>query len=137
MALLVGLPFVAMSVYVIDPEEWRKDGIVLVRLSGRAQADSIVKLLVELNALAERDPGLRVLIDETDLGAGFVGPSDIGRIADAWRKAAALRSIRIAAFATNPVIYGLNRMFQGLAHGADRVSVFNDRARARDWLLEG
>ncbi len=122
-----------MSVYVIDPEEWRKDGIVLVRLSGRAQADNIV----ELNALAERDPALRVLIDETDLGAGFVGPSDIGRIAHAWREAAALRSIRIAAFATNPVIYGLNRMFQGLADGAERVSVFNDCARARAWLLEG
>ena len=78
-----------------------------------------------------------MLIDETNLGAGFVGPSDIGRIAQAWRKAGALRSIRIAAFATNPVIYGLNRMFQGLADGAERVSVFNDRARARAWLHEG
>ena len=45
-------------------------------------------------------------------------------------------SIRIAAFATNPVIYGLNRMFQGLAVCAERVSVFNDRARAKAWLLE-
>ena len=71
-----------------------------------------------------------MLIDETDFGAGFVGPSDIGRIAQAWRKAAPLRSIRIAAFSSNPVIYGLNRMFQGLAEGAERVSVFNDRARA-------
>ena len=122
--------------YLIDPEDSREDGIVVVRLSGRAQAENIVKLLFELNALAERDPALRVLIDETDLGAGFIGPGEIGRIADAWRKAAALRSIRIAAFATNPVIYGLNRMFQGLADGAERVSVFNDRVRATAWLLE-
>ena len=78
-----------------------------------------------------------MLIDETDLGAGLVGPSDISRIAQAWGSAAALRSARIAAFATNPVIYGLNRMFQGLADGAERVSVFNDRVRARAWLLEG
>jgi hypothetical protein len=125
-----------MSLYRIDPESSNEDGLVFVKLSGRAQADAIVKLLKELNALAERDPALRVLIDETDLGAGFVGPSDIGRIADAWRKATALRTVRIAAFASNPVIYGLNRMFQGLADGADHVTVFNDRARARAWLLE-
>ena len=125
-----------MSIYRID-EDSKEDGITLVKLSGRAQAETIVELLVELNALAERDSSLRVLIDETDLGAGFVGPSDIGRIAQVWRTPAALRSVRIAAFASNPVIYGLNRMFQGLADGAERVSVFNDRARARAWLLEG
>jgi hypothetical protein len=125
-----------MSMYRIDREDSKEDGIVLVKLSGRAHAETVVKLLVELNALAEREPAVRVLIDETDLGAGLIGPSDIGRIAQAWRKAAALRSIRIAAFASNPVIYGLNRMFQGLAEGAEKVSVFNDRARARAWLLE-
>jgi hypothetical protein len=126
-----------MSSYRIDPADSNADGLILVTLSGRAQADTIVKLLNELNVLAEGDPALRVLIDETDLGAGFVGPSDIGRIARAWKNAAALRKSRIAAFATNPVIYGLNRMFQGLADGAERVSVFNDRTRARAWLLEG
>lgn len=126
-----------MSTYHIDLDGSKADGVLLVKLSGRAQAETIVKLLNELNALAERDSSLRVLIDETDLGAGFVGPNDIGRIAQAWRKADALRSIRIAAFASNPVIYGLNRMFQGLADGAERVSVFNDRARARAWLIEG
>ncbi|HEY8785715.1 MAG TPA: hypothetical protein VIN63_04490 [Candidatus Limnocylindria bacterium] len=125
-----------MSMYRIDLEDSKEDGIVLVKLSGRAQAETIVKLLDELNTLAEREPAVRVLIDETELGAGLVGPSDIGRIAQAWRKAGALRSVRIAAFASNPVIYGLNRMFQGLADGAERVSVFNDRARARAWLLE-
>ena len=126
-----------MSSYRIDPADSNADGLILVTLSGRAQADTIVKLLNELNALAQGDPALRVLIDETNLGAGFVGPSDIGRIAKSWREAAALRTVRIAAFASNPVIYGLNRMFQGLADGAERVSVFNDRARARAWLLEG
>jgi len=105
-----------MSSYRIDLGDSNEDGIVLVTLSGRAQADSIVKLLDELNVLAGRDPALRVLIDETEL-AGFVGPSDIGRIARAWKSATALRQSRIGAFATNPVIYGLNRMFQGLADG--------------------
>lgn len=81
-----------MSMYRIDHEDSREDGIVLVNLSGRAQSETIVKLLEELNTLADGNSSLRVLIDETDLGAGFVGPSDIGRIAEAWRKAAALRT---------------------------------------------
>ncbi len=93
-----------MSIYRIDLGNSKEDGIVLVKLSGRAHAETIVKLL--------------------------------GRIAKAWRNAASLRSIRIAAVASNPVIYGLNRMSQGLAKGAERVSVFNDRARAKAWLLE-
>ena len=105
-----------MSSYRIDPADSNADGLILVTLTGRAQADTIVKLLNELNALAQ---------------------SDIGRIARSWREAAALRTVRIAAFASNPVIYGLNRMFQGLAVGAEHVTVFNDRARARAWLLEG
>ena len=62
-----------MSSYRIDLGDSNEDGIVLVTLSGRAQADSIVTLLDELNVLAGRDPALRVLIDETELGAGFVG----------------------------------------------------------------
>jgi hypothetical protein len=86
-----------LSVYRIDLEESREDGIVLVKLCGRAQSQTIVNLLEELNALA----------------------------------------IRIAAFASNPVIYGRNRTFQGLAEGAEAVRVFNDRACARAWLLEG
>ena len=125
-----------MSTYHIDLEDSKEHGIV-VKLSGRAHAETIVDLLHELNALAERDPAVRVLIDETELGAGYVGPRDIGRIAQAWRTAVALHSIRIAAVASNPVIYGLNRMFQGLAIGAERVTVFHEDARARAWLLEG
>ena len=108
-----------MSTYHIDSQASKTDDVMLVKLSGRAQAETIVKLLGELNAVTERDSSLHVLIDETDLGAGFVGPSDIGRIAQAWQKA------------------GLNRMFQGLADGAEWVSVLGDRARARAWLLEG
>ena len=95
-------------------------------------------MLDELSALAERNTSLRVLIDETGLGAGFVGPADIGRVISAWRRATALRSTRIAVFVSNLAIYGLNRMFQGLTgRGAEgRVSIFTDRAAATAWLLE-
>lgn len=127
-----------MSSYQIDPEPSTDERFTFVRLSGRAEAETILKLLDELSALAERNASLRVLIDETSLGAGFIGPADIGRIIAAWRRATALGSTRIAVFVSNLAIYGLNRMFQGLG-GRDaeaRVSVFTDRAAATAWLLE-
>lgn len=127
-----------MSTYQIDPESSNDGRFIFVRLSGRAEAETILRLLDELSALAERNISLRVLIDETGLGAGFVGPADIGRIISAWRRATGLRSTRIAVFVSNLAIYGLNRMFQGLS-GRDaegRVSVFTDRAAATSWLLE-
>ena len=85
-----------MSTNHIDLEASKSDGVTFVKLSGRARAETIVRLLNELNTLAERDSSLRVLIAEADLGAGFVGPGVIGRVAKAWRKASALRTIRIA-----------------------------------------
>lgn len=118
--------------YRIDLEDSKDDGIVLVKLSGRAQAETIVKLLDELNALAEREPAVRVLIDETELGAGLVGPSDIGRIAQAWRKAGALRSVRIAAFASNPVIYGQPNVSG--SRGRSRAGERLQRPRASEGL---
>ena len=82
----------------------------------------------------EQDALLRVLIDETELGPGFVGPADIGRFVGAWKRSAALRSTRIAVFTSNLAIYGLNRMFQGLANAEGQVRVFRDRAPALAWL---
>ena len=78
------------------------------------------------------------MINETGLGPGFVGPTDIQRIIKAWRKATALHTTRVAVVASNLAIYGLNRMFQGLA-GRDaegRVRIFTDKAPATAWLLE-
>jgi hypothetical protein len=127
-----------MSSYQIDPETSNDRRFTFVKLSGRAEAETILRLLDELSALAKRNASLLVLIDETDLGAGFVGPADIRRIIAAWRRATALGSTRIAVFVSNLAIYGLNRMFQGLG-GRDaeaRVSVFTDRAAAMAWLLE-
>ena len=88
-----------MSIYRID-EDSNEDRIVLVQLSGRAQAETIVKLLEDLNAHAERDPATLVLIDETDLGAGIVGPAN-RQIAQACQGRRA--PLPDAAFATNAV----------------------------------
>jgi len=127
-----------MSMYEIGPAASDDTGFVMVKLSGRAEAATILRLLGELSTLAEQTASLRVLIDETGLGAGFVGPADIQRIIDAWRKATALHSTRIAVFASNLAIYGLNRMFKGIAgRGADfHMNVFTESAPARAWLLK-
>jgi hypothetical protein len=102
-----------------------------VHLEGAASFETITALLRELDALAPR----LVLLDESGLRPGMVSPAHIKDIAEQWRKAAALRSARIAVFTPNLVIYGLNRMFQGFADAADRVRVFTSQAEARAWLL--
>jgi hypothetical protein len=91
-------------------------------------------MLEQLDTLVGDDPSLRVLIDEDHLLPSFVGPGDIGRFVDAWRRGTALRSTRIAVFTTNMAMYGLNRMFQGLASGEEHVQVFRRRADAVAWL---
>jgi hypothetical protein len=68
---------VEMSKYEIGPKSADDQGITLVSLSGRAEAETVLRLLDELSALAEGNGSLRVLINETGLGPGFVGPTDI------------------------------------------------------------
>lgn len=110
---------------------------ILVKISGTPKPESIIKMLDELNTAVEQHPLFGVLIDESDLHPGFVGPGDIGSFVAAWRRGNALRSTRIAVFVRSPAMYGLNRMFQGLAGlaGEGHVNVFTDRARAAAWLV--
>jgi hypothetical protein len=99
-------------------------------------ADAIVEMLERLNALIEKDASLRVLIDENDLRPAFVGPGDIARFVQTWRNGNALRAARLAVFVANTAMYGLNRMFQGLAGAEGNVRVFHDREHAVAWLDE-
>lgn len=108
--------------------------LILVKLRGQPAPGEIVRMLEKLNTLIANDASLRVLIDENDLRPSFVGPGDIGLFVQAWRKGKALRATRLAVFVTNPAMYGLNRMFQGLADAEGKVRVFHDRAHAIEWL---
>jgi hypothetical protein len=120
-----------MGGYRIEPESSDASGVLSVVLDGNAEIGWILELLVELNRRAAR----RILIDESELRPGLIGPVDIGKIADAWRAAPDLRSAHIAVVAPNLVVFGLNRMFQGIADREDRVSVFRVRDDALRWLL--
>ncbi len=91
-------------------------------------------MLGELDRLIAQDASLRVLIDECDLRPSIFGPGDIGRFAATWRRGTSLRAGRIAVFVSNIAMYGLNRMFQGLANAGDHVGVFHSRAAALAWL---
>jgi len=91
--------------------------LILVKLHGSPSPEAIIGMLGELDRLVAQDASLRVLIDETDL-----------------RRGTALRASHIAVFVSNLAMYGLNRMFQGLANAADHVGVFHRRADAVAWL---
>jgi hypothetical protein len=113
------------------------DRVISVRIGGTPRPEAIIEMLEALNTLVEQNPAFGVLIDETELQPTFVGPSDIGKFVAAWRRGSALRSTRIAVFVRNPAMYGLNRMFQGLAgrDGEGHMNVFTDRAPAAAWLV--
>ena len=111
-----------------------EDGLIRVRLEGHPSSESIVRMLKGLDELVAQDPSRRVLIDETELRPTLFTPGDIGRFADVWRHATALRGTRLAVFVTNPAMYGLNRMFQSMADAHGHMNVFRDRSDALAWL---
>ena len=129
MALHTASPQVVIE--VAKPER-----MIRVRISGSPAQQSIVDMLKELNALAEKDSSLSVLIDETELDPRFVRPGDMERFVAAWRAGSALRSTRLAVFVLNGAMFGLNRQFEALIDGDLGVSVFSDRAQAEAWLHE-
>jgi len=97
----------------ISIEVSSNERLILVKLHGSPSPEAIIGMLGELDRLVAQDASLRVLIDETDL-----------------RRGTALRASHIAVFVSNLAMYGLNRMFQGLANAADHVGVFHRRADA-------
>ena len=120
----------------ISVEVSNDEPLIGVRLEGHPSSAAVVRMLEALDALVAKDPSRRVLIDETELQPTLFTPGDIGRFADVWRRATALRGTRLAVFVTNPAMYGLNRMFQALADAHGHMSVFRDRSDALAWLRE-
>ena len=121
----------------IEAEGEAGNAIVVVKLSGHADAPSVCALITELQALALRQGTLRILLDESDLQPGLVGFSEIAEMVRDWRTAPDLRSSRIAVLAANPFIRGLNQMFRMLANveRKDSLNAFTKRADAVAWLV--
>ena len=107
----------------------RRAGIA-VTLSGALRAATILALLDSLDSAG---PAF-VLIDESELKVGLIGPGDIHRIAHRWSVAEHLRDAAIAVVAPNPVVYGMNRMFQLVSNADTRLAVFWNRGAALGWV---
>jgi hypothetical protein len=111
---------------------------VEVVLSGRLNYATIMGMLDELAELAAAalPARLNVLVDETDASPGLLGPSEIRRWIDRWKRAELLEG-RLAVIAPTMVMFGLNRMAHGIA-GSDadnHLAVFKNRDDAMSWLL--
>jgi hypothetical protein len=100
--------------------------------------ETIMGMLDELAELAAAalPARLNVLVDETDASPGLLGPSEVRRWIDRWKRAELMQG-RLAVIAPSMVMFGLNRMAQGIA-GADaehHLAVFKNRDDAMGWLL--
>ena len=129
-----------MATYEVQALVERGEEITIVKLSGQLEPANIHALFVVLQDRAQKLGGLRILIDETEMKAGLMGFNDIHDLRDEWRAATALlKSSRIAVWATNPVIRGLNQAFRRLANLERKgsMSAFSKRADALAWLVEG
>jgi hypothetical protein len=121
----------------IDSQTEAGDEVVVVKVSGPADAASVRAVIIELEALAQQRGTLRILVDQTDMQPGLLGFNDIAEMVSDWRRAPALRASRFAFIASNPVIRGLNQLFRlsaKLEH-KDAMNAFSKRADALAWLL--
>jgi hypothetical protein len=123
-----------MADYTIRTESFGEADVCVVELAGEARYGDLIQLLNRLDVLAESNPRMAVLIDETGLLPGLIGPPEIRRLARAWGEARHFRTARIAVFAPSPVIFGLNRMVAAFSGREAQLRVFSDKASATSWL---
>lgn len=126
-----------MARFELSNETHTQRTIVVAKLIGQADGDTIAKLSAHLAALAAHDPLLRVLLDEGELRPGLILPQDIGGIVEGWRSMITRDTVRIAVFAPNPILYGLTRLGDAIASrdAQGRTAVFSKRDDAIAWLL--
>jgi hypothetical protein len=123
-----------------DYELVERGEYIHVALRGRPRLQMVVSMFHELEQLTTHDAELRVLIDESDMKAALLSPSELRAMIDALKASAGLRHrSRIAIYAPSNLVYGLNRMAQAFAGVASegRLEVFRSEDAARRWLLRG
>ncbi len=110
------------------------EGVYEVKFGGDATLERVLVLLREFDERARESPGLRAILDESDLRVSQLRAGDVRRIIDAFRLARHIRSARVAIVAPTPVVYGLNRMAMAFADADDVFCVFRAREEAEAWL---
>jgi hypothetical protein len=108
-----------------------------VALRGRPRLEMVVAMFGDLERLTSTGGELLVLLDESEMNATLLRPSELRAMIDAWKGFDGLRErSRIAIYAPSNVNYGLNRMAQAFAGKASegRLEVFRTKEAAKDWL---
>jgi hypothetical protein len=117
----------------------QRDAYVHVALYGRPRLAMVVSMFAELEQLTTKDGELLVLIDESEMKAALLGPTELRAMIDVLKGSAGLRyRSRIAIYAPSNIVYGLNRMAQAFAGEASegRLAVFRTEDAAENWLRE-
>ena len=109
-------------------------GVYEVEFGGEATLEGMLVLLRELDDRAKERPGLRAILDESNLRVSQLRVGDVRQIIDAFRLARHIRSARVAIVAPSPVVYGMNRMAMAFADANDVFCVFRTRKEAEAWL---
>jgi hypothetical protein len=116
----------------------QRDAYVLVTLRGRPRVGIVRSMFRDLERLTTEDGELLVLIDESEMLARLLQPSELREMIDLLKGSKGLRQrSRIAIYAPSPVVYGMNRMAQAFAGQASegRLEVFRTADDAEAWLL--
>lgn len=116
----------------------QRDAYVLVTLRGRPRVGIVRSMFHDLEQLTTENAELLVLIDESEMMARLLHPSELREMIDVLKASKGLRErSRIAIYAPSPVVYGMNRMAQAFAGQASegRLEVFRTADDAETWLL--
>jgi hypothetical protein len=109
---------------------------VTVTTSGQADLTTFERMNEELTADGRFHPGMKILVDHSDLDVSPLMDDEIRGIADSVTRAGELfRDASIAIVAPKTVTFGVARQSVSLATVAGlRVGVFGVRANALEWL---
>ena len=91
--------------------------------------------LAEVLAHPDYGPGYSALVVCRDVKLGAFTVSGVRRLVDSTRRAERdLGATRVAIVASQPVVYGMARMYQMLREAPYELRVFRDLAGAEAWL---
>jgi hypothetical protein len=113
------------------------DGLLEVKFSGKAVPDKYEKFFDALFVHEGWEPGISLLLDETDLDSSQLTVNDVSAIAGVCeRRGTELGPARMAIFVDRDLEYGMNRMWSTFVE--DKWDVVADVFRSRDeaiaWL---
>lgn len=117
---------------------WAEPSLLVCRTSGEASLESAAALMQAIFSHPEYHPGVKVLIDNSELDVTALSAGDVEELAVIHTRAASFRSghLAIVGGVNSPVRYGLGDTFEALTGpGSDtQIEVFETFDAAMAWL---